>query len=172
MLTRNFWAGFASAFALAAAGVGWMAARIPTNIAFPSKTVVVTEDYAQFSGSIVDKEQNPSNGTTFGECDRQSNICRFYTIDQIGPNQVSSIKPFTLKIRRWDDNILIADTKGNNSRQCYYFEISIHRASEEVSYTRYRQQNDGFCADGEPNISYWKIDDSYSWQRLSNEKIK
>jgi len=167
MLARKFWAGAATGAILATALVAWMLSENEADILFPAKTVYVTDSYAAFSGSIVDKDQSPINGTTMGECERQSGICRFYTVNQIGHNQVSTINPFTLKIRKWDDRVLLANTQGNNSEQCYYFEIRIDLASEEISYTRFRQKNDGACADGEPNVSYWKIDDSYSRQRLS-----
>jgi hypothetical protein len=167
MFTGRFWAGAATGAILAIALVGWFLSKNETEISFPAKTVYATDSFAAFSGSIVDKEQNPINGTTMGECERQSGICRFYTVNQTGYNQVGSINPYTLKIRQWDDRVLLADTQGSNSKQCYYFEIRIDLASEEISYTRFRQKNDGACADGEPNVSYWKIDDSYSTQRLS-----
>ncbi|CAN1544802.1 hypothetical protein MCEMIH15_01911 [Caulobacteraceae bacterium] len=169
MFTLRFWAGFLCGSILAAGGFGWMLSKIQikTDIVFPDKTISVSNDYVGFFGSIVDKEEKLPNGTTLGECDRQSGICRFYTIDQIGDMHMSPIRPFTLRIRQWDDGIIRADTKGYNSKQCYYFEIRIDRATEEISYTRFRQNSDCPFADGEPDITKWKIDDPYSRTRLS-----
>ena len=171
MFTKQFWGGFVIATFIAIGLVAWMFSTTETDIRFPSKTVYVSKDYVSFAGSIVGENRATQNGTVTGECYRELGVCRLYSINQIGHRQTGQIYSDTIQIREWNDKVLRADTQGTNPNQCNYFEIRIYLATEDISYTRIPQKKDGNCADYESKVFNWKIDDSYSWQRL-NESIE
>jgi hypothetical protein len=170
MFTGKFWAGFAVALAVSFGFFLWIEARREDNIIFPAKTFFAFKDYVTFAGSIVGEGRATMNGTVTGSCERSTNLCRLYSLDQIGPNQVSPISPDTLNIRQWDEKILRADTKGTDPEQCNYYEITIYFPNEDISYTRYPQKKDGFCKPFEHKVFNWKIDDSYWWQKMEAQR--
>lgn len=165
MFTKQFWAGFAIATVLAVCLTAWGVRRSEKDIMFPMKAFFATKDYVTFAGSIVGPDRDSMNGTVTGECDRQQGVCRLYGINQIGHNQTGPISSETINITRWDDTMMVADTKSMDPK-CNYYEIKIYFPNEDVSYTRYPLKKDGICANFEHRVFNWKVDDSYAWQRL------
>lgn len=169
MFTKQFWGGFAAALILAVAFAGWTVSKNDNDIMFPTKNLYVNKDFAIFSGSIVGEGRGTQNGTITGECDRESGVCRLATLNQIGHRQVSQIYTENITIRRWDETMLVADSKSVNAPKCNYFEIKIYIPSQDISYTRYPLKKDGICENFENKVFNWKIDDSYAWQRLNKD---
>jgi len=167
MFTKQFWGGFAVAFILAIGLAGWTVSKEDNDIMFPAKTLYVGKDFAMFSGSIVGAGRATQNGTITGECDRESGVCRLATLDQIGHQQVSQIYTESITIRRWDETMLVADSKSVNAPKCNYYEIKIYIPNQDISYTRYPLKKDGICENFEYKVFNWKIDDSYAYQRLT-----
>ncbi len=167
MFTKQFWTGFVVATLLVAGLSAWAIIKLETDIMFPTKTFFANKNYASFAGSVVGEGRATINGTMTGECNREEGICRIYTIDQIGHNQVGQIYSDYANIRQWDDKILMADTKGTDPNQCNYYEIRVYLPTEDIFYTRFPQKKDGNCANYESKVFNWKIDDSYAWQKLT-----
>ena len=172
MFTRQFWSGFGIAAVLVGGLSIWMIAKMETDIIFPPKSFYADQRYATFAGSIVHKNRGTMNGTMTGECIRDDGFCRILTLEQTGPNQVSQIWSDTAYIRQWDENVLVADTKGANVKQCMYYEIRANLPTEDITYSVISQRYDRTCPDYEPKVFKFEIDDSYGWQKLTKRSPK
>ena len=171
MFTKQFWAGFGIATAILVGIAYWGNTKSEKNIMFPAKTFIATKDFLMFSGSIVGPDHESMNGTMTGECDRAEGVCRFFSINQLTHNQTGPIRSETVNIKRWDETMMIADTKDFDPK-CNYYEIKVYFPNEDISYTRYPLKKDGVCANFEHRVFNWKIDDSYAWQRLKKATEK
>ena len=169
MLTKEFWIGFILAITLATGVVGWGYSKIDTNIIFPQKLIWGDENYVGFVGSIIDARRASSNGTVRGECSRAEQICRFFTIDQIGRNHVSQIYSETSTIKQWDSKMLRADTRGSNPDQCSFTELRIYFSTEAIFYSRFALKKDGNCTNANDDTIIRRIDDSLWWQARKRE---
>lgn len=167
MFTSKFWAGFASATAIAIGLFVWFLASRESDILFPTKNFFATKDYVLFSGSIVGEGHSTMNGTVAGTCDKSLGTCRIDSVNQIGPNQVSQIHSDTIQIKQWDNTTMLADSRSVTGPKCNYYEIRINFPNQDISYNRYPNSKKGLCKQFEYKVFNWKIEDSYGWQKLT-----
>lgn len=152
---------------VAAGGVGaWLVHKAGTSpIMFPSKSAFDGGNIYHFEGSLYGTGRDaPVNGFMSAWCSQGEGTCEITTIDQIGNNFIGA--PYTEKIavRKWTNHEILADSKGMDPRQCYWYEIRIDRPTEEISYTRTpnKEPNAEVCKNYTMRAIRWHIDDGFA----------
>lgn len=165
-MSKGFWIGLTLGV-IATGSVGfWLLDRAgerPTR--FASKGYVDGEVLALFQGSIYGEGENaPVNNYIHGRCQRDTMQCEIQTISEFTPGTLSPMLEDRLKISKWDDREIIADSKGTDPGQCNYYEVKIDRRTEEIEYLRIPLNPVGkSCEPLLDKVMRWRIDNGKAW---------
>lgn len=148
-----------------------------TSIVFPDKNYTDTGSFVSVSGRWDGPGVGYKNNAAIINCDHQQSNCGFYTVQQIGINQISSLDiPFELPITHWDDFVITATDEGQDGGiTCVKNTINIDRkrGTAELVMEPINQSKLN-CAKTDNKIYKWWLSGSlwYDQMRARNEAAK
>jgi hypothetical protein len=140
-----------------------------TSIVFPDKVYADTQGYVTIMGRWDGEGVYYKNNATLIGCNQQQSVCSYYTIEQIGVNQVGSLNnPTEMPITHWDDSVITATDAGQDGGVlCVKNTINIDRKSETAELViEPINQSTLNCAKADNKIYKWWIGGSIFWDRM------
>jgi hypothetical protein len=138
-------------------------------VMFASKRVFKHSESLVFEGSIYgdgDENDRPINNYIRGVCSKEAMSCELQTMDEIN-GYVGAMWTETIPIRSWDDNQLVADSKGLSSikEQCSWYKIAVDLRTEHIDYIRYpnehaKQECQKYATE---KVFRWRVDNGPAW---------
>lgn len=172
---KAFWGGLALGLALAGGAGSWLIYTLENEpIRFASKSIFAGKEWAYFEGSIYgDSDDAPRNNYIRGSCYRDRMECIVGALDQIAPRLIGGYFEDTLKIRKWDEREIVADSEGTDPGQCIWYEIKIDLKTDEIVYTRFpSKQSSRDCSAFVAKVMRWRIDNGKAWEQNADGSMR
>ncbi len=134
-----------------------------TNIVFPIKVYSDSGNFVSITGRLAGQGIGYANNVETITCYRQNGECELLDVEQIGPNQISSLQPsLSLPITHWDDNIITATDAGEpNPISCAHITINIDRKREYAFWVQEpTNQTSPNCQHADDKTYKWTIERS------------
>lgn len=143
-----------------------------TDIIFSSKVFYDSgqssgDEYVYASGTLTGEGLAYPNNTVVVICYKDRRECLSYSIDQIGPNQLSRLEaPDIYPVTNWTPLEVVASGPGDTMK-CHKVTISLERKLETALWVSEPvNQASAACKNADSKLHKWTIEDSPSWKDL------
>jgi hypothetical protein len=146
-----------------------------TKILFAPKsyydTATTTDNLVYIAGTLTGDGVGYPNNSTAISCYRDRMECLTYSVEQIGPNQVSRLDILApISVTKWDAGEVVASTS-SDLPNCRKDTVSIIRKTEAVVWVQEPiNQSQAVCKKSETRILKWTIEDPPGWKTITGSK--
>jgi len=138
-----------------------------TKAFFDSAQTSIGDGSVYIAGTLTGPGIGYPNNTTAITCYLDRRECFTYSVEQIGPNQVSRLdSPMRYSVTKWDGHEVVATGAGD----CGKVTITIDRKSESALWvTEPVNQTRTQCKHANTKVLKWAVEDPPAWKALQRK---